>query len=59
MGGGVDESVSDPPDAELKIENLDASELRVDDPAGTDELVGGSPVHPAATDVPIPMCNDG
>ena len=60
-GGGVDESVPGPPDAELKFENLDASEQRmdVDDPAGADEPVGGSPGYPAAADVPTPMCRDG
>ena len=42
--------------AELKFEDLDAFEQRVDveDPAGADESVGGSPGHPAATDVPNP-----
>ena len=65
-GGGVDENVPGPPDGELKFEDLDASEQRVDidDPAGADEPVGGSPGYPAAADVPNPavveeMCREG
>ena len=51
---------------DLKFEDLDASEQRVDieDPAGADEPVGGSPGHPAAAEVPDPAvveekCRDG
>ena len=63
-GGGGDDAGQVAP--ELKFEDLDASEQRVDveDPAGADEPVGGSPGHPAATDVPNPAvveekCRDG
>ena len=62
-GGGIGDDGQVAPD--LKFEDLDASEQRVEieDPVGADVPVGGSPGHPAASDVPDPavveQCHDG